>query len=174
MDALSGADYQVAALQGRDVQSPGAYRLEQKGDDRLFAGANGPQALKPYIFVPEEPLCRVWRTEGGFQVEGISPPPPRAGDLAGLAIQDRLFLQGERIDPYHEARREERFLVAVHCTHPPAICFCAFTGDGPRARAGFDIGLTALPAGYVAEAGSPADIDITEKAHALCADADPA
>lgn len=146
----------------RDSQQPGRYRLSQTDDARLFAWANGPQALKPLLFAPAEPLWRASRTDRGFAVEAVLPEThplavigARACDLAALAIQDRIFLHGEHPDPYYASRREGLFLVAVNCTHPAATCFCASTGDGPRADAGFDLSLTELDDGFVAQAGSP-------------------
>lgn len=145
----------------RDSQQPGRYRLAQTDDSRLFAWANGPQALKPLLFAPVEPLWRARRTERGFEVEAAVPETQplavigvRACDLAALAIQDNIFLHGEYPDPYYAARREGLFLVAVNCTHPAATCFCASTGDGPRAEAGFDLALTELDDGFVVQTGS--------------------
>lgn len=147
----------------RDVQAPGAYRLEAAGDARMFAWANGPQALKPLLFAPEEPLWRARRTERGFTVEALLPERQplavigvRACDLAALAMQDKIFLQGQYVDPCYAARREDMFLVAVNCTHSAATCFCASTGDGPRADSGFDIALTELDDGFVVQSGSEA------------------
>jgi sulfhydrogenase subunit beta (sulfur reductase) len=146
----------------RDSQQPGAYRLEQRADERCFAWANGPQALKPLTFVPRERLWRARRSEGaGVQFESLEPPGEplavigvRACDLAGLAIQDMHFLQGAFSDPYFRARRERLFLVAVDCMHPAETCFCASTGDGPQAQSGFDLALGELDDGFVVRAGT--------------------
>jgi sulfhydrogenase subunit beta (sulfur reductase) len=143
----------------RDTQQPGEYRLTQSADERFFAWANGPQALKPLLFAPVEPLWRGVRTEQGFRVEALAPEAApiavigaRACDLAALRIQDKIFLQGEYPDPYYATRREGLFLVAVNCTHSAATCFCASTGDGPRATFGFDLALTELDDGFTVEA----------------------
>jgi sulfhydrogenase subunit beta (sulfur reductase) len=140
----------------RDIQIPGGYRLEPMEDNRLFAWANGPQALKPMVFAPRETLWRAVRTESGFQVEAVMPDVRpmavigvRACDLAALRIQDKVFLQGNYVDPYYQMRRESLFLVAVNCTHPASTCFCASTGDGPRADHGFDLVLTELDEGFL-------------------------
>jgi ferredoxin len=155
--------HHVAALPAgvRVTQAPGSYRTGQTGDARQFAWANGPQALKPLLFAPQEPMWRARRTETGFTVETSIPETGplavigvRACDLAALAIQDRIFLQRENPDPYYAARRAGLFLVAVNCTHPAATCFCASTGDGPGASHSFDIALTELEQGFVSEAGS--------------------
>ncbi|HKL78701.1 MAG TPA: 4Fe-4S dicluster domain-containing protein [Gammaproteobacteria bacterium] len=146
----------------RDRQAPGEYRLEG-GTGRYFAWANGPMALKPLTFAPRE---TVWWAEqdenGGLQfgaVEEASEPlaviGARACDLAGLSLQDRHFLDGEA-DPHYRARRERLFLVAVNCTHPADTCFCASTGDGPRAESGFDLVLSEQDSGFLVAAGSEA------------------
>ncbi|MCX7719639.1 MAG: 4Fe-4S dicluster domain-containing protein, partial [Candidatus Sumerlaeaceae bacterium] len=70
------------------------------------------------------------------------------------------------MDDIYRARRENAFLVAVHCTESAPTCFCASLGTGPRARSGFDIALAEFAeAGepeYFAEAGSPAGMDLLE------------
>jgi ferredoxin len=181
-DCLSDDGYSIFAPQLRDdrivyaetsdaghlpwgaslVQGPGFSRIGNSGHQSCFAWANGPQALKPLLFSPKESLWRLHRKEAGFAVEFIdSPRRPlavigvRACDLAALRIQDRHFLGGPYPDPHYGARREGLLLIAVNCTHPAATCFCASTGDGPEAKESFDIGLTEVEDGFVAESGSP-------------------
>lgn len=153
----------------RDRQGPGQYRLEKTASPRSFGWANGPQALKPFLFAPRETMWRCERDAGGklqfsenlpagemLAVIGV-----RACDLAALRLQDRHFLQGRFVDPYYAVRRENIFLVAVHCTHPAETCFCASTGDGPRATEDFDIALSELDDGYLVQAGSDRGSAIT-------------
>ncbi|HJW26185.1 MAG TPA: 4Fe-4S dicluster domain-containing protein [Rhodocyclaceae bacterium] len=161
-DALTSADQLPHGV--RDIQAPGRYRLEDRPGPRWFAWANGPQALKPRLFAPREVLWRAERRADGSldfrdessAAEAVAVIGVRACDFAGLALQDAHFLGGPRPDPFYQARRDRLFLVAVHCTHPAATCFCASTGDGPRAASGFDIGLDELDDGFVAAAGSAA------------------
>ena len=142
-------------------QDAGASRAVQDTHTQCFAWANGPQALKPLTFAPRETLWRIKRTAAGFAVEAIEHAArplavigARACDLAALSIQDRHFLGGPYPDPGYAARREDMLLIAVNCTHPASTCFCASTGDGPAAEAGFDLALTELEGGFVARAGS--------------------
>ena len=145
-----------------DRQSPGEYRIHRDNDQRYFAWANGPQALKPLLFAPRENLWRAERDDSGrirFRetlpvVAPIAVIGARACDLAALRIQDKIFLQGAHPDPYYAARREGLFIVAVNCSHPAATCFCASTGDGPSATHSYDIVLGELDDGFVAAAGS--------------------
>ncbi len=146
----------------RDSQGPGAYRLEKTASPRFFSWANGPQALKPFLFAPRESLWRSERNASGeIRFSEIKPPAEslavigvRACDLAALRLQDQHFLEGAFSDSYYAARRQSLFLVVVHCTHPAETCFCASTGDGPRADRGFDLALSELDDGYLVEAGS--------------------
>jgi len=145
-----------------DAQAPGRYALEHSGSDRLFAWANGPQALKPLLFAPRESLWRVVRSDDGSlqfrevlpKVEPLAVIGVRACDLAALALQDQHFLHGPYRDPYYARRREQLFLVAVGCSHPAATCFCASTGDGPRPQHSYDVLLEELDQGYVGRGGS--------------------
>ncbi len=154
-----------ALPQGRsDRQAPGQYRIEQSGSARCFAWANGPQALKPLLFAPHALRWQVRRgPDGGLQFEAPSHTAEplavigvRACDLAALRLHDRHFLEGPAADSAYRARREHLFVVAVHCTHPADTCFCASTGDGPRATSGFDLALSETDDGYLVETGSAA------------------
>ncbi len=140
-----------------DHQAPGSYRMTRDDGTRQFDWANGPQALKPLLFTPEEPLWRVDRDDTGRLA--FTPHNPmrqrtavigaRACDLAALRLQDQHFLHGEHPDPYYGARRDGLFLVAVDCSHPTDTCFCASSGDGPGCGDGADIVLTELDDGFL-------------------------
>ena len=146
----------------RDRQSPGAYRLERTDSPRFFSWANGPQALKPFVFAPREPLWSSERTSDAairFSETKLAPTAlaiigVRACDLAALRLQDQHFLEGPFPDPGYAAQRKNLFLVAVHCTRPADTCFCASTGDGPRATQDFDLALHESDEGYLVQIGS--------------------
>jgi sulfhydrogenase subunit beta (sulfur reductase) len=152
------------------TQFPGEYRLQQSEQSRAFAWANGPQALKPYLFAPHETLWSATHGEDGtlsFSTPLPEGPPlavigVRACDLAALALHDRHFL-GETPDAHYAARREKMLLIAVNCSHPAATCFCASTGDGPSAEYGFDLVLDELDDGFLVEAGSDAGAVLLER-----------
>ncbi len=143
-------------------QSAGRIRLTRDPRHRYFAWANGPQAIKPRTFAPQESLWRVERdAAGALQFTAVQPAAPlqaiigvRACDLAALALQDAHFLREGRRDAHYARRREQLFLVAVQCAEPAATCFCASTGDGPTPATGYDLALAELAEGFVAVAGS--------------------
>jgi Fe-S-cluster-containing hydrogenase component 2 len=151
----------------RDRQEPARYRLEQTGSQDIFGVVHGPQSLKPFVFAPREPLLQIERTRDGFaarqaapQSEKIAVIGVRACDLAGLAIQDRIFLKDAYRDPYYAARREGLFIIAVNCTRALSTCFCVSMETGPRAKTDFDLALTEVDDMLLVEAGSEAGSDL--------------
>jgi sulfhydrogenase subunit beta (sulfur reductase) len=151
----------------RDQQEPGRYRLEQTSSHEVFGVVHGLQSLKPFAFTPREPLLQIERCKDGFTAR---PTPPqqekvaiigaRACDLAGLAIQDQIFLQGEYQDTYYATRREGLFIIAVNCTRALQTCFCASVDTGPCAKNGFDLALTEVDDQLLVQAGSQAGSDL--------------
>ncbi|HFD86712.1 MAG TPA: sulfite reductase subunit A [Gammaproteobacteria bacterium] len=146
-----------------DKQSPCEYRLEATDSPQWFNWANGPQALKPLTFTPREILWRSSRNSDGrldFSSHTVETSPlafigARACDLAALQLQRQHFLDAQR-DAAFESHCDQLFIVAVHCHHPAATCFCASTGDGPEAKSGFDIALHELDEGFLMQTGSDA------------------
>lgn len=143
-------------------QAPGSYRLQHHDHNRLFAWANGPQALKPWLFAPRDIIWQAQRQPDGSW-SFTEPEQPdrklafiglRSCDLAALHLQDQHFLHGPYRDPYYAARRRGLLLIAVNCSHPAATCFCASTGDGPHAEGGFDLCLTELDDGFLIQSDS--------------------
>ena len=144
----------------QDTQTPATYRLHRSDSPRQFAWANGPQALKPFLFAPRENLWQVARNADGhveFKPADTNTHKPlavigaRACDVAALRLQDAHFRDGPYRDPNYAARRAGLFVVAVNCTHPAATCFCASTGDGPAVPdsvAGCDLILDELDDGF--------------------------
>lgn len=133
--------------------APGRYRLRRRGDDALFCHSAGPQSWKQFVHPPRRKLWET--TENGF----TEPPADdrklavlgvRGCDLAALGVLGRV-LGGSRPRP---------FIVAVDCTEPGGLCFCASMGTGPSPRAGYDVALTERVDDtghwFLAEAGSEA------------------
>jgi len=145
-----------------DRQYPGQYTLQKNSTKRYFAWANGPQAIKPYVFAARETLWHSSRDDSGQLTfkeiipndEAVAIIGVRSCDLAALYIQDRHFLHEDKVDLYYQARRQNLFLVAVNCTHSADTCFCASTGDGPRASYGYDVVLSELDDGFLVHAHS--------------------
>lgn len=137
--------------------APGTYRVRPRGDRFAFGHSAGPQSWKQFLHPPRQ---RVWSSE-----HGTDEPEPRYAflgvrgcDLAAIGVLDRVLAGGAHPDGSYAGRRDGAFIVAVNCTEPGGLCFCASMGTGPACGPGFDISLTERLDGdavsYLAEAGT--------------------
>jgi ferredoxin len=140
--------------------APGSYRLRRREDGAAFGHSAGPQSFKQFVHPPRR---RVWSSAAG-DGEGDEPTPRyaflgvRGCDLAALGVLDRVLTGGAHPDDSYLRRRDGAFIVAVNCTEPGGLCFCASTGTGPACGPGYDLALTerAGPEGvlYLVEVGT--------------------
>jgi formate hydrogenlyase subunit 6/NADH:ubiquinone oxidoreductase subunit I len=148
-----------------DEQEGGRYRLNHTGSDRLFDYVVGPHSWKRWLFPSKERLLAAHRTADGMTIEPDPPAPAKLAfigarpcELAAIAVQDRVFLEGPYRDPTYAARRRGLVIIAVNCAKPADTCFCGSMGTGPKARRGFDLSLTELGngshEGFYVEAGT--------------------
>lgn len=128
---------------GVDV-APGRYRLRRRDDAALFGHSAGPQSWKQFLHPPRQ---RVWSSDG-------TPPeelPPyafigvRACDLSAIGILNGVLGAGSYPDQGFVGRLRRTFVVAVNCTEPGGLCFCASMGTGPEVGPGYDLALTERP-----------------------------
>ncbi len=133
-------------------QDAGQYRLERRQDAALFGYVSGIQSWKRYLFPPSRTLWRAEKTvDGSFTVQQQDEPVPRfaflgarACEIAGMELQDRVFMHGERPDPDYTARRDAALVIAVQCTEAGDTCFCTSMQTGPAAVNGYDLALTEM------------------------------
>jgi ferredoxin len=131
---------------GVDV-GPGHYRLLRRDDDAVFAHSAGPQSWKQFLHPPRQ---RLWAGDraGESSDESTDEVPRyafigvRGCDLAAIATLDRVLASGTYPDGSYAKRRRGLFVVAVNCTEPGGLCFCASMGTGPAVGPGYDLALT--------------------------------
>jgi ferredoxin len=155
-------------------QDGGTYRLTRRKDAALFGYTVGPHSCKNFLLPPVTRLWQARRNGSGFQTleEGREIPKyafigVRSCELHAIAIQDKVFLQGNHVDPAYKARREGVFVVAVNCGQAAGTCFCVSMNTGPKAKSGFDIALTEVLEGqrhyFVAEVGTEAGAEALQE-----------
>jgi ferredoxin len=166
LDRIEGVEDLPAGV--AEQQRPGGYELSNRGDERLFDWAHGPESAKRFLFPPREVLAKVRRTGAGLVTEpgsdGDERPVAFVGlrscDLHAIQVLDRVFLD---LDPAYRRRRESAVYIGVNCSVPGSTCFCASMGTGPRCTIGFDLALTELEDGFVVEVASPRGEEILER-----------
>jgi len=149
-----------------DHQDGGHYRLEKTERDTCFGYTLGQQSWKKVLHPARQTLWSATRNDRSFslQHDPIAERPRvlfgvRPCELAAIAVQDRVFLDGPYVDTAYRERRRDVCIVAVNCTRAGSTCFCASIGTGPRATSGFDLALTEVIENgrhfFVAEVGTP-------------------
>ena len=88
----------------------------------------------------------------------------RACELRARNYLDKVLLEGEFDDPPYAARREAMTVVSCDCSDCTETCFCTLVGGRPFATEGYDVNLTPVAGGFVADAA-------TEKGRQWLADA---
>ncbi len=181
---LSGLDYQLEGPQVQDYtvvlgpienradlprgyssqEEPGKYTLSSNSQENYFNVTSGPHTWKKYFFPPkvQQMVFRKdpdhpnsWITESSAgEVPRYALIGVRPCDLAGIQIQDKIFLEGERCDPIYQERRENALIVVTNCSEPCGTCFCTSMGTGPKAENGFDLALTEIEDHFLIEVGS--------------------
>jgi ferredoxin len=160
---LSELDSADALPAGWGVDTgPGLYRLHRRDDAAVFAHSAGPGSWKQFLHPPRRQL---WSIDSGGGYQPAQTPAPRYAflgvpgcDLAAIGILGRVLGEGARPDGAFARTRQALFVVAVNCTEPGGVCFCASMGTGPAAGPGYDLALTEQidKSGhrFVAEAGT--------------------
>ncbi|ARG73843.1 4Fe-4S ferredoxin [Mycobacterium kansasii] len=153
---------------GVDV-APGQYRVRQRDDDAVFGHSAGPQSWKQFLPPPRQ---RLWAgTRDGFGAAESEEDVPRYAflgvrgcDLAAIATLDRVLGGAAYADSTFVGRRRRAFVVAVNCTEPGGLCFCASMGTGPAVGPGYDLALTerigADGVTYLVDVGSQDGADV--------------
>ncbi len=141
---------------GVDV-GPGHYRLRRRADSALFGHSAGPQSWKQFLHPPRQ---RLWSSDEPVaeEPERLAFIGVRACDLAAIAVLDGVLGASAHPDRGFLGRLRNTFVVAVNCTEPGGLCFCASMGTGPRVGPGYDLALTERITGdspcYLVEVGS--------------------
>jgi len=98
---------------------------------------------------------------GSYSTTGVTPTavesPPmvlvgaRACALRARAYLDKVLLDGPFVDERYRQRREQTTVVSCDCVACAESCFCTSVGGKPYATDGYDVNLTPLEDGCVAD-----------------------
>jgi ferredoxin len=176
-DELSDAN--ALPIGWTDEQTNGAYHLKRRNDAAVFGWTVGPQSWKKFLSPPIQKFFTTHKITKGSDLPNLKKQEAQESDnikyaffgvrpceLKAIAIQDKIFLGGQFIDPIYEHNRLGTFIVAVNCTQAGGTCFCASMNTGPRARDSFDLALTEILNDkrhyFIAEVGTGLGEDVLE------------
>lgn len=159
---------QTAREEGSDFETlergkPAALALRQP---------RAPGSIKAFLFPVKERVAVYPAADYDWKPEVRAENPAvvaglRACDLAAAKILDSVFIQEDYVDPFYSLRRDGLHLVTVDCVEPAEQCFCNLLDGRPYATEGFDVNLSPVAGGYVAEAGSDKGKEMVLAAKAL-------
>lgn len=124
---------------------------------------------------PFEPLKAFFSRAREVVAEGFKSDIPHSGDrplaivgvkacdLKGLKVQDYVFKDHDYQDPFYVKSRAENLIISADCTHVIDTCFCGALGVKPHPEEDFDINLSVVNGGFLAEAGSEKGGDLLKK-----------
>lgn len=154
---------------GRDVYVPRRserglrYSLAgQRPEEEVLWGETRPvDPLKVFFFDPRRrvavyPLPWSEIVSGGEEAAGVRRviAGVKRCDLQALGVLDKVFLEGDFVDPFYKAARENTLIVTSDCTVPPSSCSCVLMGLSPFCEEGFDLNVSEVTEGLIVEAGS--------------------
>ncbi|MFN3532907.1 MAG: 4Fe-4S dicluster domain-containing protein [Candidatus Brocadia sp.] len=148
-----------------DEQDGGVYRLKKRDDQAFFGYVAGPHSWKKFLLPPALRLWQAKRVGNSFQIVAENENTQkfafigvRSCDLHTIAIQDKVFLKGQYVDPNYKSRRADAFILAVNCGKAGGTCFCVSMNTGPKTTFGFDLAMTEILEGnrhyFVVETGT--------------------
>jgi len=94
-------------------------------------------------------------------------------DLASFKVMDYVYNKEPFCDPFYISKKEEGLVISSDCTCCGDTCFCVAIGIMPYPAEGFDINLSGLDGGYIAEPGSPKGEKIIKEYFKLFQSAEP-
>jgi ferredoxin len=167
----------------------GEHRFLARFDPSLW-NANGEEAARSGSNVVGEvrtcePLKLYYLKSREVVADGFDDSIPGAGekpfcivgakacDLKGLDVQDRVFKGEDYTDPFYLRLRENNLIISADCTCAIDTCYCLALHVEPNPKEHFDINLSDIGEGYIAEPGSPRGEEIIRSNAGLFADAKP-
>ena len=88
--------------------------------------------------------------EGETILFGVRPCDARA-----MRCLDKVFLDGERRDPYYAHLRAKTTVIVLACMRPMSSCFCTSVGGGPGDATGADVLVLELDADLLLRPSTP-------------------
>jgi ferredoxin len=142
--------YQIYAPQ--EVANGLAYQVltPENADKTVYGTYRAVQPFKTFFSLPQEKVTEVTPQSEKTIVLGV-----KNCDLKAIQVLDKIFLEGEFVDPFYRERREKTFIISSDCYQPRDTCFCTLLDNNPFPEGGFDLNLSPIDNGFLLEVGSP-------------------
>ncbi|MFA6430969.1 MAG: 4Fe-4S dicluster domain-containing protein [Candidatus Margulisiibacteriota bacterium] len=119
-----------------------------------LSGYRTTETFKPILFQVMEMVSRYFNAAEKEKKVKVALIGLRGCDLEGINIEDRVFGEGERTDPFYVKRRESVLLIGADCTNYGKTCFCDMVGGKLYCTNGFDLNISIVKDGYLVSSGT--------------------
>ena len=123
-------------------------------DDMDIFGYRTVESFKSYLFKLTEKVSKYFGKDGASQGRPLTIIGARGCDTEALEVLDKVFGEGDPIDPFYASYREYIMVIGTDCTECGKTCFCTMVKGQPYPVKLFDLNLSIVRDGYVIEAGS--------------------
>ncbi len=131
-------------------------KVEDNGiADSVIGEIRAVEPIKSFYFPARTKIAEYFSKEDPDKKERpIAIIGAKSCDLASFKVMDYAYGQEPFRDPLYISKREEGLVISSDCTCYGETCFCVAIGIMPYPTEGFDINLSEVEGGYVAESGS--------------------
>ena len=141
------------------VKSENSLQYKRVGDkgleDAVIGEVRPVQSIKSFYFLARTKVAEYFSENiSDKKTRSVAIIGAKSCDMASLKVMDYVFTQDSFKDPSYISRREEGLIISSDCTYYKDTCFCVALGIMPYPKEGFDINLSEIESGYVAEIGS--------------------
>lgn len=152
-------DYKVFSPVSREQNSTKmqdySYAKLPAGDTFMFNPYRCVEPLKSFFTYTQDKVSDFFNDqEAVSDSEQVIVFGVKSCDIAGHKVQDFVFLEGVGVDSLYRLRRENTILISGDCTDFKEVCHCLAWEILPHPTEGFDLNLSPINEGYLAETGS--------------------
>lgn len=139
----------------------GAYHVQKLSQDfsgeMVFNEVRTVEPLKSFFFPPKKRVSLFLARGAASSSESERKKViigPKSCDLKSLKILDFVFMEGDFQDPFYIANRENSVIISGDCPSFIETCFCLSMGLNPHPEDGYDLNLSRISSGFIADVGS--------------------
>ena len=127
---------------------------EKNLKDIDVSGFRTVEPFKSYLFKMIEKTSEYFGGDTSPKGKALTIIGARGCDLEALEVLDKVFIEGEFVDPFYKANREKIFIIGADCTDCGKTCFCTMVNGKPFPVKLFDLNLSPINDGFIAQVGS--------------------
>jgi len=129
-------------------------RFDEAKADAIIGEFRAEEPIKSFFTRAKERVADYFTPDAQGWKEKAVIVGAKSCDLESFKIQDFVYKDSQPQEQTYIDKRENTFIISADCTAFKSVCYCLYLGIKPYPEKGFDINLSLVRGGFVAEAGS--------------------